>query len=276
MEESNYTVYMHISPSNKRYVGITSLKLKKRWNRGKGYSNNGHFTFAINKYGWENFEHIIIAKGLTKEEAGWLETELIRELDLRNPDKGYNITKGGEGHKGVNPLDSMTEEAKIERGKKISKAKTGKSLLDYLNEEEIEQWKRNLSIAFSGENNPMYGKNPRDYMTEDSKKERDKKQSESMKGRNPRDSWTEETKKSASKKQSEKMKGKYIGKNNPTATSVICLTTKEVFYTATEGAKYYNCDNSTIRKCCIGKRKSCGKLSDGTPLVWRYIEIIEL
>lgn len=276
MKENNYTVYLHISPSNKRYYGITCLSPKKRWNNGKGYKTQQYFYRAIEKYGWGNFEHIIIVKGLDEETAKWLEIELIKEHNTTNSNYGYNVTEGGDGHRGINPLENMTEEAKKERSRKISEAKKDKSLLDYLNEEEIEQWKHNLSIAFSGKNNPMYGKNPRDYMTEEAKKERDKKQSETMKGRNPRDSWTEETKKSVSKKQSEKMKGKYTGKDNPTATSVICLTTKEIFYTATEGAKYYNCDNSTIRKCCIGKRKSCGKLSDGTPLVWRYITIIEL
>ena len=33
----NYTVYMHISPSGKRYIGITSVKPKYRWRNGKGY-----------------------------------------------------------------------------------------------------------------------------------------------------------------------------------------------------------------------------------------------
>ena len=31
-----------------------------------------------------------------------------------------------------------------------------------------------------------------------------------------------------------------------------------------------------IVRCCKNKQKSAGKLSDGTKLVWRYIEIIEL
>ena len=62
--KNNYTVYMHISPSNKRYIGITSTKIEERWRNGKGYKHNKHFTNAINKYGWDNFEHIIIAKDL--------------------------------------------------------------------------------------------------------------------------------------------------------------------------------------------------------------------
>ena len=125
--DNNYTVYLHLNKINgKRYYGITSLEPKNRWHNGKGYPRNKHFTDAINLYGWENFEHIIVAKGLTKEEAGWIETVLIAEYDTTNPDKGYNITKGGEGTKGVNPRDYMTEETKIEQSRKLSEAKKGK------------------------------------------------------------------------------------------------------------------------------------------------------
>ena len=42
-----YIVYMLISPSNKKYIGITSLEPKNRWRNGNGYKNNKHFTNAI-------------------------------------------------------------------------------------------------------------------------------------------------------------------------------------------------------------------------------------
>ena len=96
---NNYTVYMHISPSGKRYIGITSTSVNQRWNNGKGYETQ-IFYRAIEKYGWDNIEHIIIAKGLDEETAKWLEIELIRELDTTNPSKGYNVTLGGEGTNG--------------------------------------------------------------------------------------------------------------------------------------------------------------------------------
>ena len=47
----NFCVYMHISPNNKRYIGLTSRKPEHRWNNGKGYKGNSYFTNAINKYG---------------------------------------------------------------------------------------------------------------------------------------------------------------------------------------------------------------------------------
>ena len=110
--KDNYKVYVHISPNGKRYYGITCQEVEKRWKNGKGYYKNEYFTKAINKYGWDNFEHIVIARGLTEEEAKWTKIKLIREWDTTNPEYGYNET-----HKG----NAQTEKAK----KKISEANKG-------------------------------------------------------------------------------------------------------------------------------------------------------
>ena len=98
-----YTVYVHIDPEGKRYYGATKAKnVNQRWKKnGRGYKHNRYFMLAINKYGWSNIQHIIIVKGLTKDEAHLLEEELIRAFDTTNPDKGYNIAKGGKGPNGV-------------------------------------------------------------------------------------------------------------------------------------------------------------------------------
>ena len=57
----NYTVYKHISPNGKQYVGITKQDVVKRWANGEGYKNCTYFYNAIQKYGWENFQHIILS-----------------------------------------------------------------------------------------------------------------------------------------------------------------------------------------------------------------------
>lgn len=92
----NYTVYMHISPKGKRYIGITCKKPEYRWNNGRGYKPNKHFFSAIEKYGWNNFKHTIIASELTKEEACSIEQELIKKYDTTNVNRGYNQSLGGE------------------------------------------------------------------------------------------------------------------------------------------------------------------------------------
>ena len=50
---------------------------------------------AFEKYGWDGFEHIIIAQGLSKAEAETMEVELIAEYKTNDPQYGYNLTSGG-------------------------------------------------------------------------------------------------------------------------------------------------------------------------------------
>ena len=94
----SFIVYMHINKTNgKRYIGITKNENpNKRWINGKGYFRNPHFTRAIEKYGWDGFEHIIVAYGLTKEIASQWEQSLIALYGCNDKTKGYNITDGGE------------------------------------------------------------------------------------------------------------------------------------------------------------------------------------
>lgn len=93
--ERNYTVYMHQNQINgKRYIGITADTVQSRWRNGAGYKTQV-FGRAIEKYGWQNFSHIIVAENLTKEQAEELEIALIKEYDTCNPHFGYNIATGG-------------------------------------------------------------------------------------------------------------------------------------------------------------------------------------
>ena len=107
---NDWHVYMHTCRINqKRYIGITCQDPLARWSAGKGYilnqetqnNNTGHFYNAIKKYGWDSFDHEVLYSGLTKEEANKIEKELILKYDTRNPEKGYNITAGGDGAEGA-------------------------------------------------------------------------------------------------------------------------------------------------------------------------------
>ena len=156
MSENNYKVYIHINKTNgKRYYGITKQEPKKRWQNGKKYGNNDHFTNAINYYGWDNFDHIVIARGLTEEEAKWLEIELIREFDTTNRDKGYNITKGGEGTNGYKHTEETRKNiGKIHKGKTLSE-ETRKKLSEAMKGKTLsEETRKKLSESHKGKNNP--------------------------------------------------------------------------------------------------------------------------
>lgn len=103
-KNNNWTVYIHIVPKclsghdhDKYYVGITRQEIKRRFGKnGSGYKNI-HFYNAIEKYGWNNIEHCIIAGNLTHEEANNFERILIRILKSNDKMYGYNISGGGDG-----------------------------------------------------------------------------------------------------------------------------------------------------------------------------------
>lgn len=91
----SYKVYLHKSPSGKVYIGITKRPVEWRWGKGGcSYYCNTHFWNAIRKYGWDNFEHRILAEGLDKDSAVRLESCLIHQFKATNPEFGYNHVAG--------------------------------------------------------------------------------------------------------------------------------------------------------------------------------------
>lgn len=98
-----YTVYKHMCPNGKVYIGITRQEPKKRWRYGHGYHNNQYFARAIEKYGWDNIKHEILFEGLSKQEAHKKEVELIATYRSNDFDFGYNISAGGDGCESISP-----------------------------------------------------------------------------------------------------------------------------------------------------------------------------
>ena len=93
-----YYVYMHVNKINqKKYIGVTKQdKPEYRWGiNGVNYQESPHFYAAIQKYGWDNFDHIVLAEGLSKEEACQMEIKLIAQYNTQDKEYGYNILAGG-------------------------------------------------------------------------------------------------------------------------------------------------------------------------------------
>ena len=145
-----YTVYVHTSPSKKKYVGITKQKVKERWRNGKGYNSNIYFSNAVEKYGWDNFKHEIIAENLSEKDAKLLEIRLIKEFKSDNRQFGYNITKGGDPcNKGLSDEDrkihryesqkkwqEKNKEKHMEYRRKYDKSEKRKAYVNALNKTE--------------------------------------------------------------------------------------------------------------------------------------------
>lgn len=128
-KDNVFTVYMHVFPNGKVYVGITSKTPEERWLKdGRGYYNQIRMFRAIKKYGWNNIEHIIIATKLTLDCAVKMETNLIELYDSTNKEHGYNADIGGH---------TPSEEVK----NKISKARTGQHVSEEARKKMSEQRK---------------------------------------------------------------------------------------------------------------------------------------
>lgn len=123
---NKYCIYCHTNKINgKKYIGQTKQKPENRWVNGKGYKNCTYFYNAIQKYGWDNFEHKILYDNLTLEEANQLEKELIAKYDTMNPEKGYNLRTGGK--------NSLLSEESKKKIKKITMIIVGKIIICMVN-----------------------------------------------------------------------------------------------------------------------------------------------
>lgn len=92
----SYYVYIHTCPNGKKYIGQhTGNDPKDRWrSNGRGYLNQVFYR-AIEKYGWNNIEHVIYECD-TIAEMNYLERYLISYYQSNNPKYGYNMSEGGE------------------------------------------------------------------------------------------------------------------------------------------------------------------------------------
>ena len=72
-------------------------EVREAYSRAARGENLRYIENAIIKYGPENFELRQEDKAYNQKELDRKETEHIRDYDSMNPDKGYNMTEGGEG-----------------------------------------------------------------------------------------------------------------------------------------------------------------------------------
>lgn len=140
-----YTIYMHICPDNKVYIGCTQRTLEQRFGPGGTgymtlsiYNSMQPFGLAIQKIGWENIKHIVLATTEDREEASRLEQYYINLYDATNPEKGYNIHKGGIG-KPMGPMNKQSYEKMIRnRSGRIGIHKDGKN--KYVKPDELAEY----------------------------------------------------------------------------------------------------------------------------------------
>lgn len=255
----SYIVYLHKNKiNNKIYIGQTHKTFKERCGKnGNGYKSSPHFYHAIQKYGWENFQHIIIKTNLNAEQADQLEMQLIKKYEATNPKYGYNIRLGGEHG------FSYTQEQRERLSKSLRKNshlhKNVKKVLCRQTKDvfgtisDAERWANTTHI-----NQVLSGRRK-------------------FAGRDPRNgqklSWEYADENANITKICKEKIVHSFPKLKSNETKVVCINTGEIFFSMKDAANWCHLkDTSNISRCCRNLRQSAGKHPQtNEKLKWRYL-----
>lgn len=258
-EKRDHKIYKYTNRINgKIYIGRTCQTLSLRARReGKGYKECPHFYRAIQKYGWENFEGIILEDNLTDEEATQRETYYINDLNSNDPEIGYNLTDSSQNYSG----STRRKMGQFRKGKKLSKEHKEKISQGNKGKVLSEETRKRISenhADVSGENNPMWGKHRSKELKEklreintgkvhsDSTR---KKLSDLHRGRTP---WNK------GKKLTEEQKKNMKKPNNASKKGVICIETGIKYESLEYASKCTNINPQKISFACRGLKETAG------------------
>jgi group I intron endonuclease len=275
-----YKIYCHLFPNGKRYVGITKTSLEKRFDNGKSYKTCPLMDRAIQKYGWENIEHIILDSANTKEDAENKERFYISKYKTTETEFGYNILPGG---------DVATNKPTKEMRYKLGKGWRGK----HHTPEQIEKIRNSMIGKRAGEKHHLYGKK----MSEETRKKMSESHFKRWKSLElkqkqstiQKELWSDEKYRqrqhnsrigrvspNKGKKMSDEFKekisiankGKWLGEKSPCSKKIKQFTKDGVFeceYSSQmEAERVTGVYHTNIAKCCKGKVKSAGGY------IWEY------
>lgn len=263
-----YTLYMHKNKRNgKVYIGITTESVIRRWQNGWGYSSQPLFYNAIMKYGWDGFEHIILAENLSKEDACTQEMKLIEQYRSYDREFGYNRDLGGyapgrvsEETKAVLREKNIGKKMSEESKRKMSEAKKGRTLPEEQRRKIGERSKGKPTSAKQKEVARTRMMGNKIWLGRSHSDETKEKIRQRHLGRNMSDEWR--------RKLSESHKGLLVGERNPKSKVVRCVETGEVFPTITAAGKSVGITHSRIRECCLGNRKTAKGFH------WEYVNTL--
>ena len=274
---ANYCIYMHKNLINgKVYIGQTNQKPEYRWGEsGNHYKNCTHFFRAIQKYGWDNFEHIILENNLTAQQANEKEIYWISYYDATNEEKGYNIQQGGLNRR----VAEDTKEKLSQHAKKLWQNEEHRTKMSQIMKE---KWKDPEYI----EKQKIARANRVWKMSEEGRKNISE-----MRKKYISEHGTPTQGKGHTKEAREKIRQSKLGEKNPMygkPTSdyqkqrakeccnkrIRCIETQEVFESRKEAAAWAGLKTSTgIIDQIAGRKKSAGKHPvTGEKLHWENID----
>ena len=154
--ENNYSVYQHVTPDGMYYFGQTQ-NVERRWsNNGAEYKRTALQPY-IEKYGWDNIQHIVLFRDQTKENALWIENFLIetaREDGVCiNKNRSGNVSKE-EGY--FQQYYGQNKEQILEQNKQYYEQ----------NKEQIREYQRQYQREYKEQNKDKIREYNREYQRE--------------------------------------------------------------------------------------------------------------
>ena len=147
--------------NNKVYIGQTVQKPYRRWKRHKQNCRLTNLTYplynSMRKHGIENFTFDVILECETLEELNKMEKLAIINFDSTNPEKGYNISLGGN-NKGKHSEETKRKISQSQVGSKNHMFGRKGSLSPLFGKKLSEERKLLMSIYRKGKPSPNKGK----------------------------------------------------------------------------------------------------------------------
>lgn len=283
---NNYCIYKHINKiNNKVYIGQTCQKPEYRWNHGQGYKQCPVFYQAIQKYGWDNFEHIILETGLSLEQANEKQQYYIKLYNSTDIEFGYNMQLGGNDRVNISEqtrqkLSSHAKQMWQSEEKKSSMSEMMK--LKWQDEEYKQKQKESRQKAL----NELHKEGKTSFISDDGKKRISEARKQYIKQHG-----TPTQGKGHSLETRKKLSEQKIGNKNPmygktmseqqkqlrrqkSSKKVKCIETGEVFSSRKAAAEWCGLKSgSSIVANINGRKKSAGKHPQTKqPLHWENVD----
>lgn len=243
----SFTVYAHVFPNNKVYVGITKQTTEARWKNGKGYGKSQPLIRkAINKYGWNNVRHVILFNSLTKEEACRIEQHYIHDLRLYDTENGYNTCLGGEAN---SPCEQVREKiAKSTKEMWANDDYRSRTIAAMTGKKRTEKARKNISKA-----QKKRFENPKERY----------KAGSATRGKHRSEQAKADTSQSLKRYYSdpfnaEKHRKEMQIRNQTHCKQIRCVETQRVYKSAQEASSELGMCHQNLSACLHGKRKTFG------------------
>lgn len=97
LRKKTHALYIHVRRATGQcYIGITEQRVMDRWTKGNNYRQQRRFGSVLRKYGWDAFDHHVLAFGDSRAALERAEVRAIRLAGGHRSRYTYNLSPGGD------------------------------------------------------------------------------------------------------------------------------------------------------------------------------------